>query len=69
MIEAGALVSFLVYIIVIGLVFWLLWWLLAQVGLPEPFNKVARIVLSVVAVLILINILLGIVGSPIIRFR
>jgi hypothetical protein len=69
MIEASALVSFLVYIIVIGLVFYLLWWLLAQVGLPEPFNRVARIVLAVVAVLVLINLLLSLVGTPIVKWR
>lgn len=69
MIEASSLISFLVWIIVVGIIFYLLWWLLAQVGLPEPFNKVARIVLAVVAVLVLINLLLGLVGTPIVRMR
>jgi len=56
------LVAILVYIIVIGLVFWLLWWLIGYVGLPEPFNKVARVILAVVAVIICIYFLLGLAG-------
>lgn len=61
------LVSLLMYIIVAGLIFWLLWWLLQQVALPEPFAKVARIILAVVAVLFIINLLLGLIGTPVIR--
>lgn len=69
MIEASALISFLVWIIVLGLIAYLLWWLLQQVGLPEPFNKIARVVLAVVIVLVLINLLLSLIGHPLIRFR
>lgn len=56
-------VSLIVYLAVAGLVFWLLWWLVGYVGLPEPFRKVANVVLAVAAVLVVIGILLSLVGG------
>jgi hypothetical protein len=68
MLSLSALVSVLIYIIVAGLIFYLLWWLVGYCGLPEPFNKVARIILAVVAVLFLIGLLLSLVnGQPMFR--
>ena len=67
--DTNSLVSLIVWIIVIGSVFGLLWWLIGYVGLPEPFNKVARIALAVIAVLILINMLLGLTGSAPFRLK
>lgn len=63
------LVELVIYLIVIGGVFWLLLWLIGYVGLPDPFAKVAKIILMVVGVLILINILLGFAGHPIFNLR
>lgn len=64
------LVRMLVWIIVLGVIFWLLFWGVDRIGLPEPFRKVAYAVIVIVAVLILINFLLGLTGSgPIIRLR
>ena len=54
------LLRLLVHIVVIGLVFWLLWWFIGYVRIPEPFNKVARVLLGLFAVLFLIGILLSI---------
>lgn len=68
MISGSTLVSLLITLVVAGLIFWLLWWLLRVVGLPEPFNKVATVILAVVAVLFLINLLLGLGGHPIIKW-
>ncbi len=68
MIPLGALVSLILYVIVGGLVFYLLWWLVGYVGLPEPFNKVARVIIAVVAVVFLIMLLLSLVnGQPVFR--
>lgn len=55
-------------IVVIGVVFWLLHWLIGYVAVPEPFNKVARIILAVAAVLILISVLLSMIGHPIVAW-
>lgn len=66
MISIQAAVSVIVYLIVGGLIFWLLWWLIGYCAIPEPFNKVARVILAVLAVLVIIGILLSLVsGRPI----
>lgn len=65
----NALVYFVVYIIVVGLIVWLLLWLIDYIPLPEPFNRVARIAIIVVAVLIVIFLLLGFVGEGPPRLR
>ena len=64
--SAEAFVSILVWVVVVGLVFYLLWWLVGYLGLPEPFNKVARVILAIAAVLFLINLLMGLTGHPLI---
>lgn len=69
MIAGTTLVSILITLIVAGLIFYLLFWLIGVCGLPEPFNRVARIVLALVAVLFLINLLLGLGGHPLVVWR
>lgn len=71
MIGLDSLVAAIVYIIIAGLICGLLYWLInfaASQGMPEPFVRVARIVLVVFAVLIAIGILLSLVGRPLVRF-
>ena len=68
MITLSSLVGLIVYLIIAGLILWLLYWLIGYVGLPEPFNKVAHVILAIAAVLIIISILLGMVGQPIVKW-
>ena len=63
------LVELIIYLAIVGGVLWLLLWLISYVGLPEPFAKVAKIIIMVVGVLILINVLLGFAGHPIVNLR
>ncbi len=65
MIDSDSLINGLVWLICIALVFWLLFWLITYVALPEPFAKVAKVILAVAAVIILINFILGLSGHPI----
>ena len=58
-----------IWIIVVGVIFWLLTYLVGAIPLPEPFNKVMRVILLVAAVLFLINILLGFTGHPLVSWR
>lgn len=58
----GTLVTFVVYILVLGLIAWLLLYLIDYVPVPAPFNRVAKVVIMVVTVLILILLLLQLVG-------
>lgn len=63
------LVEMVIYLVVVGGILWLLLWLISYVGLPEPFAKVAKIIVMVIGVLILINVLLGFAGHPVFTMR
>ncbi len=70
MVAGETLLGLLIWIIIVGCIFGLLWWLVGYISPPEPFNKVARIAIAVVAVLLLINMLLGLTGAgPVVRWR
>jgi len=53
------MISLLITIVIVGLVFYLLWWLVGYIGLPEPFNKVAHVVIALIAVVWLLGVLTG----------
>ena len=65
----GGLLHLLIQIIVVGLVCYLLWWLIGYIGLPAPFDKVARVVIAIVAVIFLLNIVMGLDGCHALNFR
>ena len=67
-ISGSALISLVIWLIVIGLIVWLLFWLLSYIGIPEPFNKITRAIIAIVAVVLLINVLLGLTGNAFIEF-
>ena len=69
MINGNELMSILIYLIVWGLILYVLWWGLGRIGLPEPFAKIGTIVLVVLTVIVLLNLLMGFVGTPLVRFR
>lgn len=58
------LVHLIIYLLVIGAVFYILYWAIQQVPLPAPFAVVAKVLLAIVAVLILLDVLLPMAGSP-----
>jgi len=53
-----SLLQALIYIVIVGAIFWLIWWFIGYVGVPEPFNKVIRIVVGLIALVVLIQFLL-----------
>ena len=57
--DLSFLLSILVTLVVAGLVFYLLFWFIGYVGLPAPFDKVARVVLALFAVIFLLSLLIG----------
>ena len=63
------MLTLLVTLVVAGLIFWLLWWFIGVCGLPEPFNKIARVLIALVAVVFLINLLLGLNGHSLTSWR
>ena len=64
MISLSAVITVVVYLIVAGLIFWLLWWLVNYIAPPEPFRKIANVVLAILAVLVVCSLLLSLVGGP-----
>ena len=54
-----ALIHLVIYLIIAGLIIWLLLWLIDAIPLPEPFNRVARVAILVIGVLIVILALLN----------
>lgn len=68
MISIQTVVQVVIYLLVVGAIFWLLYWLIGYCNPPEPFKKFAYIFLAVAGVLILIGMLLGLIGHPIIVF-
>ena len=68
MISISAAVTVVMYLIIAGIIFGLLWWLIVFCQIPEPFNKVARVILAILAVFVVIGILLSLVnGTPMFR--
>ena len=61
-ISIQGLVYLVIYICIIGLIFWVIWWFIGYVGIPEPFNKIIRVIVALVALLIVIALLLEILG-------
>lgn len=62
-ITVSALLNGLIWLVVVALIFWLVWWFISWVGIPEPFNKVIRVVLGLIAIILLINFLLSLTSS------
>ena len=68
MISGSAALHALITLVVVGIICWLLWWFISYIGLPEPFSKVARVLVALVALIFLINFLLGLTGNPLIKW-
>jgi len=68
MLSVEAVVLAVVYLIIAGIIFGLLFWAINFVGLPEPFGKLARVVLVLGAVFVCIAVLLSMIGHPIVRW-
>lgn len=67
-ISGTALLYWAIWLIVALLIIGLLFWLIDYAGVPAPFNKIAKVVLAIIGVIIVINALLGLTGSAFIKF-
>ena len=68
-ITGESIMRLVITLIVAGLIYWILDWAIKATGLPDPFAKVARVILILAAVIFLINALLGIAGHGFISWR
>ena len=65
----AGLVSIIVTLLIFGCIVGLLFYLIRIVPVPEPYKGWILIVLQVLVVLVLIGMLLGFAGYPIITIR
>lgn len=64
------MLALLVNLLVILIIVAVAWWILTFLPLPHPLNKIAQVVLVVIAGLAVIYILLGLVdGRPVLPIR
>lgn len=54
-----SLLALLLTVIIWGLIFYVLWWGLSTVALPEPFAKIATVILVIAAIYVVFGILTG----------
>ena len=63
------LVELVIYLLIVGGIVWLLLFIVGKVAPPEPFAKIITVIIYVVAALLLINLLLSFLGTPIFTLR
>jgi hypothetical protein len=68
MVSITALMSLLIGLVIGGLIVYLCIWFIGWVGLPEPFAKVAKVIIGLVALVFLVNLLLGLGGHALFRY-
>lgn len=57
-----ALINLIIYLLVLGILLWLVYYVVDAIPLPQPLNKIVKIVVIVIVVLVLILLLLDIAG-------
>lgn len=65
-ISGSAVINAVIMLAIAGLILWILNWALAAIGLPEPFAKVAKVIIILFAAVVAINALLTLVGKGIV---
>lgn len=58
----GGLVNLIIYLLIIGILLGLVYWVIDAIPLPEPINRIIKIVIVVLCALIVIVLLLDLVG-------
>ena len=54
------LMSLLFTVVIWGLILYVGWWGIGKIGLPEPFNKIAIVILVIVTIYVLFTLLSGV---------
>lgn len=52
------MISLLISVIVLGVIAYIVFWGINYIGIPEPFDKIARVILVVIIVIYLLKMLL-----------
>lgn len=67
-IAGQSLVNLIIWLIVAGLIYWTFNWALTKIALPEPFAKIAQVILVLIVAIMIVNALLGLAGHAFIVF-
>jgi len=59
----SALISLVVYLLIVGVIYWAVTTILGLIPLPEPIKQVINVILIVILVLIVVYALLGLIGA------
>lgn len=51
-------------IVAAALIVWVLFWFIDWVALKEPFNKVAKVLIMALGIIVLVNAILIVFGNP-----
>ena len=64
------LIQLLVTLLVLCLIFGLLWWLFTSIiPLPAPFNTVAQVLIVVIFIVVLLSMMFGGIGVPVVSWK
>lgn len=58
----GALISLIVWLLALGILYWIVIYVLDAVPIPDPPNRIIRVVLAVVLALVVLLVLLDLLG-------
>lgn len=67
-VSGQAVINAVIMLVVAGLILWILNWAITAIGLPEPFAKVAKVIIILFAAVVAINALLTLVGKGFVTF-
>lgn len=67
-ISGEAVMMCIVWLVIGALIYFVLDWGLKKIALPEPFNKIAVVLLVLLVVVVLVNALLTLVDKQFIRW-
>jgi uncharacterized protein YhhL (DUF1145 family) len=57
------LVNLIIYLLVVGILYWLVVYVVDAIPIPQPANRVIKIVLTVLVALVIILLLLQLFGA------
>lgn len=57
------MIELLIQLVILGLIFWLVLWFVDYVGVPEPINKIIKVVVGLIVFIYCLNLLLGLAGG------
>jgi hypothetical protein len=58
----AALINLIVYLLIVGILLALVYWVIDVIPLPEPINRIAKVVIVVISAMIVILLLLQLLG-------